>query len=136
MILTYSNKRFPPLIKAGVKIHTLREDKGNRWRKGLFIQHWMGSPRNPSKRPHQVCTEKVYICQRLQKIILTARDHPTDYLHAQIDDRPLSQSDIEALARNDGFSSPRQMAKWFFKKLTPRMEMWKGKIIHWTDFKY
>ena len=49
MILSFSLSNFEELIKQGVKIFTLREDKHNRGRAGMKIHFWKNSPRNPSK---------------------------------------------------------------------------------------
>ena len=46
MLLTFSKPKFESLIKDEVKIHTIRADKGNRWKVGTKIHFWLGNPRN------------------------------------------------------------------------------------------
>lgn len=53
MLLTFSKPQFKNLILDGTKIHTIRLDKTNRWKKGMKIHFWMGNPRNVKNNPHQ-----------------------------------------------------------------------------------
>lgn len=120
MILTYSKDQFEAKIKAGIKIHTIREDKTNRWKEGMSIQHWRGNPRNVKLNPRQFGSD---VCMGIQKILIT-KDR-----EISVGDRFLTPVEIEALAINDGFESLRQFWAWF-------SEPFIGKIIHFTDFKY
>lgn len=97
MILTYSHERFPDLIKAGIKIHTIRVDKNNRWKPGMTIQHWMHNPRNQSKNPHQFGTG---VCRSIQKIKIMP-----DLKMIQI----------------DGFTNARMFWKWFHEPFVGRL---------------
>ena len=124
MLLTYSNHRFPALIKEGIKIHTIREDKTNRWKPGMIIHHWMHNPRNKSKNPyhflkdehfHLVSKQKIYIEPKIQMVI--------------IEDRRLNDAEIDELAYNDGLTYRRLFFTWFSNTFT-------GDILHWTNKKY
>jgi len=53
MILSYTFPQFEQKILDGEKIHTFRLDPHCRWRTGLPIPHWRGSPRNPKSNPRQ-----------------------------------------------------------------------------------
>ena len=46
-----------------------------------------------------------------------------------IKEYPKAFEEIELLAKHDGFNSMEDFFKWFDKDF-------KGKIIHWTDFRY
>ena len=45
------NTEFERRIKRGEKIHTIR--KGNRWKPGMKIHFYIGTPRNPSSDPQR-----------------------------------------------------------------------------------
>jgi len=128
MILTFSKDRFVFLYKAGKKIHTIREDKTNRWKSGRKIHLWRGNPRNVSKQPYSFGEET---CISTQEIFIHCDFGPSAglYRFVIIDGRQLSGDELEQLAINDGFASARQFFKWFKSDFS-------GKIIHWTDLKY
>ena len=125
MLLTYSHSRFAPLIRAGIKIHTIREDKNNRWKPGREINHWMGNPRNVSKNPHPFGQERNDVCISTQVIEII----PASKL-VSIDNRVLNRGEIEELAYNDGLENSRIFFKWF------SADAFIGKIIHWTEKRY
>lgn len=124
MILTYSKEQFKFKIIAKIKIHSIREDKHDRWRPGMSIQHWLYSPRNVSKHPHQFGTDW---CLSKQKIEIK-RD-VWDIYEVKVDGKVLGFKKVELLAINDGFESSDDFFAWFKKGFN-------GSIIHWTDFKY
>ena len=128
MILTFSKEQFKNKIQAGIKIHTIREDKANRWRMGKLIQHWLHNPRNVSKHPHQFGENS---CTGTQSITISW----TEFMFQKkpyvfIDDVKLTPDQVERLAINDGFESSKSFFAWFKDDI----ENWK--IIHWTDFRY
>lgn len=132
MLLTFSKDQFMHKIKAGIKIHTIREDKGNRWKKGMKIHLWRGNPRNVSKNPYSFGKR---MCFSTQKVFIHADFGPSGglYTFVKVDDRQLSLKEVDQLAINDGFESSRQFYKWFSGKLGGDFS---GKIIHWTDLEY
>jgi len=67
MLLTFTKPQFKDLIKQGIKQHTIREDKNNRWKVGNSIQFWLGNPRNvhAKNKPHQFGNG---ICSRVETI--------------------------------------------------------------------
>jgi hypothetical protein len=131
MLLTYSNKRFPPLIEAGVKIHSIREDKNNRWKVGMKIDHWMHSPRNPSKHPYPFLKGKHVLISKQQIEILPYYKDGNCYSATVVVDntRLISMDEIENLSYNDGLENTRMFFKWFDC-------FFKGYILHWTTCKY
>lgn len=121
MILGFKNQ-FPPLILKGTKIHTIREDKPNRWKEGNKIHFATGvRTKNYNQFGEAVCTGT-------QKIVIKYRktmDMPDIY----IDGIDVWKTGITTLARNDGFENFMDFIKWFNKDF-------EGKIIHWTDLRY
>jgi len=121
MILTYLKEQFKNKILAGIKIHTIREDKHYRWQPGMIIHHWLHNPRNVSKHPHQFLknqctgTQEIWIYPETKKVYISGV--------------MCSDKELELLAINDGFESVKGFLAWFNKKFD-------GKIIHWTDFRY
>jgi len=121
MILTFSKSKFVSRIALRIKIHTIREDKTDRWHEGRPIQFWYGNPRNVKKNPFHF---KDGFCHSIQKIEIKKKC-------VYIDDRELKlpSDKVELLANQDGFDSLQEFFEWFDKDFV-------GKIIHWTDFKY
>lgn len=126
MILTYSSPHFVDDILNGVKIHTIRDDKHNRWRPGMSIQHWRGNPRNKSKNPYHFgesrCTgvEKIYIINERGEVWI------------RVNDRWLTPVEIILLARNDGLNMDEFKARF----VPDEGQSFEGRIIHWTSIRY
>ncbi len=134
MILTYSNPRFKDLILSGQKIHTIREDKGHRWKPGMKIQHWMGNPRNVSKNPH--CFAEG-VCMAVQEIDILRMDDGSVRIYVYtkgVDSkgRFLSADETIELAKNDGLTID-EFRDWFVPAGTSEFT---GHIIHFTDKMY
>lgn len=125
----YDNK-FGDVWDFGVglpaKIHTIREDKANRWKEGNMIHFVIN---NRTKDRFQFAP--VVFCTGVQKIEIKYNDYPV----VIIDNRPLYISNKEdysilhKLAQNDGFETIEEFFGYFNKDF-------KGKIIHWTNFEY
>lgn len=137
MILSYSDPDFKPKILVGEKIHSMRPDPHDRWRAGMKINHWMYSPRNPSKNPHEFFVNE---CISTQRIVLMKKDEM--HIHIRVF-RPnsiifqnfnvLDPVEISDLIYNDGFEDFISFREWFLPK---GKRFWKGKIIHWTPKTY
>ena len=121
MILSFSKDAFVLGIKTGVKIHTIREDAGDRWKSGRKIHFWKGNPRNVTKNPYQFMEGE---CKSVQKIFI----HYNERL-VNIDGRIISREEVDELAIADGFENTEEFFKWFG-------EDFNGKLIHWTDKVY
>lgn len=122
MVLGFK-ERFKQPILIGTKIHTIREDKQNRWREGRIIHMATGL-----RTPKYHCFRKD-VCHGTQRIEIF---QTSDYLNetiVKVDDRQLSQYEIQQLSWNDGFANLIDFWLWF-------SEGFKGKIIHWTNKKY
>lgn len=122
MVLGF-NKRFPDKIMNETKIHTIREDKTNRWQQGVKIHFATGV-----RTKNYNCFDEG-VCASTQSIEIIRM---SDYLNetvVKIDGRVLDQTEVQQLAWNDGFENLAEFWLWF-------SDSFKGKIIHWTDYKY
>lgn len=124
------NKQFVPKILDGTKIHTIREDKTNRWCTGR-VMHMATGVR--TKNYNQFAIKTVVSIQKIRIVFCTF------CIHIEIDDvvfysdcasNPVGDlSIIGNLSSLDGFDSIDHFFKYFNKDFT-------GKIIHWTDKRY
>lgn len=133
MILTYSNHKFKELILSGEKIHTIREDTGDRWHPGVKIHHWMYNPRNKSRGPHQFLEG---VCKGVQRVhIIRQGDFLPNVFIMEYGTKKrfwLNEYQVVLLATNDGLT-PHEFRDWFVPTDRPSFI---GKIIHFTDFMY
>lgn len=109
--------------KCHHKIHTIREDKKDRWKPGILIDFFINcrqknmfrfAPRIPV-----VSVQKFQIIQINSSV--TAE--------VFINNICLTSSEVQELALNDGFDTVEAFFEYF-------NEDYVGKIIHWTNFKY
>ncbi len=115
------------------KLHTIREDKPNRWKAGRKIEMvYRGAGYRIVDHFNKGIPE-LEKCVSVQKIEIkwesfVGLEKPA--LNVQIDNaRSLTTADITRLAINDGFRDIDQFCRWFSKDFT-------GNIIHWPDLKY
>ena len=127
-------KQFVDLIMQGSKVHTIRDDKGNRWRAGMAMHMYTGG--RFSKEYRQFAEKQ---CTSVQEINmwLDEDDNGLSILHVFVESDSQAAFDYEQFAIRDGFSS----MKAFYDYWMPIIEelpgeRFTGKIIHWTDLKY
>jgi hypothetical protein len=120
-------------ILDGFKIHTIRLDSKNRWKKGTKIHFATGV------RTKNYKCFKIGECVSTQKIEFKWRNHNKGLVSESwsvqvfIDDKDVTIGDIiDELAKNDGFDNRKDFFEWegWFRK------NFVGKIIHWTDKRY
>lgn len=122
MILAFK-PRFKEPILNGTKIHTIREDKANRWRIDRVIH--MATGVRTAK--YEQFDEQ--ICTGVQKIeIIRTSDYMNETI-VKVDGRILTEKETQTLAWNDGFLNLFDF--WLFFA-----DGFEGKVIHWTDYKY
>lgn len=132
MILSFKQKfpwgsptNFKEKILANIKIHSIREDKKNRWTVGRLIHMAYGV-----RTKLYNCFRDTEYCRSTQEIEIQHKDfidaHAVSVL---VDNVLLSREEFETLAKNDGFDSVEDFLKWFSSDFS-------GKIIHWTDLRY
>lgn len=139
MILPFKKQFIEPIL-SGSKIHTIREDKTNRWKVGNSIQFATGV------RTKLYNEFKTGTCIRIQEIEFKWKKHNAGMVSESwavelfIDGKNVMYKIddfhgitlTEKIAFNDGFKDVKEFFEW---------EAWnkknfKGKIIHWTDTKY
>jgi hypothetical protein len=122
--------QFEQKILSGTKIHTIREDRGYRWRPGMKIHLSTGI-----RTKHYRCFHETE-CVSIQPI--TIKHGPGDQVsvfisglkfYHQMGALILNFDGMEQLAKNDGFEGVNDFFRWFDKDF-------QGRIIHWTDLKY
>ena len=133
MVLSF-NQNFPEKILNGTKIHTIREDRHNRWKAGRSIQ--MSILVRTSKQRKFADKE----CTGVQSIKITYIDNrgavkieidgnQLGIWHRYIQENSVRPEAIELLAKNDGFESVEGFLKWFVRDF-------ENKIVHWTEERY
>lgn len=142
MILGYK-KQFPwglpscfkGKIIDGIKKHTIREDKCDRWRSGRRINHCHGVRTKQFENFYNNdCTgiQEIEITWYRNIFFLSKVEVYVDYERIGYyypEKIELTDKKVIELAKNDGFDSIEDFFKWFNKDFT-------GKIIHWTDLRY
>lgn len=117
MILGF-NEAFIPAIIAGIKVHTIRE--GQRWKAG-DVAHFC-------TRAHQ--PDQYEFWAPLPILLIQHIELTTSTLH--IDGRLLDDTELQALARADGFATAAGLLAFFADRPTPFV----GQLLHWTTLRY
>lgn len=122
--------QFEPKIKAKTKIHTIREDKTNRWKAGMAM-HMATGVRTKNYRCFAL--DK---CISTQQIKIVWQQRPCKRAAIYIDNMCVgtytngyASGLCHLIAKNDGFDCAGDFFRWF-------NEDFEGKIIHWTDKRY
>ena len=134
-----TTKQFPVDIdiynEVKPKLHTIREDKNDRWKLGVMIDFFINARQKNmfrfAPRIPVVSTQEINI-EWLTKYMV----------YVTIDNKPIGDAIwdrgfigmscepiLRELAKNDGFNSVEDFFAYFNKDFT-------GKIIHWTDLRY
>ena len=94
MILSYTFPFFLESIPSGEKIHSFRHDPARRWRPGLSIQHWKGSPRNQRGNPYKFWEST---CQSVQEVTILRVKGPHRYSRADKNGVPLFEKIVHEI---------------------------------------
>lgn len=108
------------------KLHTIRDDKNNRWKVGTIIDFFINCRQKNMFRFAPVLP--VVSVQKIE-IIYDKVFGKTLYPEILIDNVKLHPMKLDELAQNDGFDTVEDLFAYFNKDFT-------GKIIHWTDLRY
>ncbi|AMA48971.1 hypothetical protein [Flavobacterium covae] len=113
------------------KLHTIREDKKNRWQPGVNIDFFINARKKNMFRFAPVLP--VVSIQDIEIVYYHNRESLVNDLPQNraiiIGKKRLNNDEIKTLAQNDGFNSVDDFFTYFNTEF-------KGKIIHWTDLKY
>ena len=124
------------------KIHTIREDKKNRWKPGILIDFFINCRQKDMFRfAPQISVVSV------QEVFMTRRGHDLEITISKVDsyiggdDFYLYHDAKKQLALNDGFDSLIDFNLYFLERIDENYKQtgnswFKGKIIHWTDERY
>lgn len=135
------NKKFmsKPPVNLSSKIHTIREDKKDRWKRGAMIDFFINTRTKDmfrfAPRVKVVSVQKIeitYFDEQNPKFTAQLSKIAAEYyneVEVVVDNEVLNAKAINELVKNDGFVTPEDFFEWFNKDFT-------GKIIHWTDKKY
>ncbi|QTE36009.1 hypothetical protein J3L18_23130 [Mucilaginibacter gossypii] len=127
-------KQFEAPIKAGTKIHTIREDAHNRWKPGMMMHQATGV-----RTKYYRCFNETPCISTQQLIMFMEKDDEggLSVLVMKIGQRILTEAEQEQLAINDGFPSLYEFKKWWYPELAKQPDYFMfRKIIHWTNFRY
>ena len=106
------------------KVHTIREDRSDRWRPGKKIHFVIN---NRSAHRLQFAPERR--CISVQRIKINASMQFVSVEKKDGDWKILSPFQLRQLAVNDGFDNVKDFWKWFNNDF-------EGKRIHWTHLSY
>ncbi|WP_264520372.1 hypothetical protein [Flavobacterium sp. N1994] len=112
------------------KIHTLREDKNDRWKRGVMIDFFINC-RQPSMfrfAPKIPCTstQSVYMSYAY-----------CDIIEISVGVRQLFGNELIEFAQNDGFDTWQDFFDYFYPLIKATPDNWlERKLIHWTDKRY
>jgi len=131
MLLTFSKEHFLQQIVRGTKIHTIRQDKHNRWKVGNKIHFWMGNPRNTNckKKPYPFATGLVSRVEDIRMDFAIPEDWQPDVVYIGENIILRSPEELNDLAVNDGFEDWAKMKLFFNSE-----NQFFGKIIFWKNF--
>lgn len=130
---------FASKLASGEKKHTIRRnydlwkvnaEKMERGKFYLSIRQWSGKPYNSpqveiAQRHNPICVQPIELYYHADNDTITAK----------IDGREWLDADCYTLAKNDGLSV-QDFKEWFFGKVPKEDKVFKGGIIHFTDFRY
>lgn len=122
MVIGFKHRFVEPIL-ARLKIHTIRKDNHNRWKEGMKMHMATGV------RTKMYSQFNEDTCKSVQKIEIIRVSDDLNETIVKVDGRVLSDDEVYQLARNDGFENLIEFWMWF-------ADGFKGKIIHWTEYRY
>ena len=121
MILGFKERFIMPILEL-TKLHTIREDKHNRWVAGRLLQVCTGV-RSKNYKEHTR-----FLCSGVQEISIRSSEHQI-YIWNGTEMKQLPKEEHLQFAINDGFEDEASFWAWFKDDI-------RGKIIHFTDKRY
>lgn len=114
------------------KIHTIRTDQHQRWKAGMEIHFCTGV------RTKQMDNFAMGVCKSVQEVTFTFSKINVMEMEIVIGHRRLTQEEIKTLAVNDGFNHVSDFVKYFRAEAKDGeyFQVYRGRLIHWTDLKY
>ncbi len=117
--------------KVAPKLHTIREDKNDRWKVGTKIDFFINC-----RQKNMFRFAPVILVVSVQEVFMTYAFN--DVIQISIDGRELcTYTQRLNFAINDGFDNWEDFFNYFYPKIkVSEKQFFKGKIIHWTDLRY
>ena len=124
------------------KLHTIREDKNDRWKPGVMIHFFINARQKNmfrfAPRIPVVSTQEIFMTERGGNLEISIAKEGS-YIGS--DDKYIYWETKEQLAINDGFDSYEAFQRYFIERIYENEKKtgnkwFSGKIIHWTDLKY
>ena len=113
MILSFK-EQFVEKILNGTKIHTIREDKNNRWKSGMKIHFWKGNPRNVKNDSYHFA---IGVVSKVVPIEIHWSKDKRGLQWIDIDGKTQRWSkdlhELKEFVQNDGFDSIKDFLAWF-----------------------
>ena len=133
MVLGFKDQ-FKEKILDGSKIHTIREDKNNRWKAGNSIQFSTGvRTKNQNKFKEGTCisVQKIEIKHHKNSVFLfiDGKEKGAVWYDGAFNKIMSCDGVFWGLAMRDGFDSMYEFLQWFNEDFT-------GNLIHWTNETY
>lgn len=119
--LKYLDNQFGDIDKG--KLHTIREDKNDRWQVGTKIDFFINC-----RQKNMFRFAPVLPVVSIQEIEIIHQEFMNDII-IKVNGKKLNIFGQQLLAKNDGFDCLFDFLMYF-------REDFKGKIIHWTEFRY
>jgi hypothetical protein len=128
MILAFKPQFVEPILN-GSKIHTIREDKSNRWVPGKQIHFATGV------RTKQYNQFGLSMCNGVQRVSMS---HIAYYgISILVDGKELDPIEKFQFIEADGFRYWIDFFAWFYPLIkATNNNCYEATIIHWTDFRY
>jgi hypothetical protein len=127
MILPF-NPQFKPLILDGTKIHTIREDKHDRWKVGMKIHMATGVRTKNYKQFAEATVSKITTIRIEYQENLLGLKLPFVYVQDKLLVHEVGRQEMDEIIKNDGFPDKKSFFSWFNQDFT-------GKIIYWENLK-
>lgn len=131
---------FATKIVNGEKLHTIRNnydlwavnaDKMKTGRYVLSVRQWSGRPRMSKQREVFNTDEPIGV-----EHITMLYSVDTDSISVSVENRTLSDKEVESLAQNDG-TTVDDFKDWFFSKQRHKQDaQFHGVIVHFTPLRY
>jgi hypothetical protein len=118
-----------PLIRP--KLHTIREDKKERWKAGMMIDYFINV-----RQPNMFRFAPRVPVVSIQDVYMSYKGN--DVIQISVDDKELfGFNERIEFAQNDGFDTWEDFFNYFYPQIivTPDNFL-KMKLIHWTDKRY
>lgn len=126
MILSFNKeniekRNFKEKILSGSKIHTIREDKNNRWQIGMSIQFYAMNPRNGGTKFADGIVKDIFKIEIVPELDIVMINSKVNSLYVH------EFNKLEALNRlavHDGFEDWKEMKQFFTKPFIGKLIIW------------